>query len=304
MRFATIGLAYGFDMKFGRADILEPKNYSLPEDPPDNASFLQAKKSADGVAVYIGLPKWGKSDLEAFYPRGEKNPLLYYSAQFNAIEFNAFFYRIFKPEQVRKWKENTVDGFKFYPKIPQIISQFRRLRDVDHLVDEFLTSVMEFGEKLGTCFLQMHPTFSPRDFEALKAFVEKWPENVPLAVELRHSDWFIDPQVNAELIDLLMANKVTNIITDTVGRRDLMHMQLTSKTAFIRFTAANDPIDNFRLDQWVLRLKLWSDLGLEQINFFAHIQAEKESPFIPAQFALKWNEITGQEISVPKIITS
>lgn len=289
-------------MKFGRVQNSESLDVSLPKDNPETFKCLSKYAKIAQPKFRIGLPKWGKPDLENFYPKCTKNPLLYYSSQFNSIELNAFFYRIFKPEQVVKWRDNTTVNFTFNPKIPQIISQFRRLKNVDDYVDEFLFSVSHFNEKLGTCFLQMHPTFAPSGFADLQRFVEKWPKDVPLAVELRHSHWYDNQQVNHDLISLLNENNVAHIITDTVGRRDLIHMQLTNCSAFIRFTADNSVIDEVRIDRWIERLKLWHENGLQEILFFAHIHAEKESPFIPALFVNKMNAKFNFKCHVPNVL--
>jgi len=290
-------------MKFGRAENSESLDVSLPNDHPETLDWLSKYPKLAQPKFKIGLPKWGKPNLENFYPKGTKNPLLYYSSQFNSLEFNAFFYRIFKPEQVVKWRDNTVANFTFNPKIPQIISQFKRLKNVDDYVDEFLFSISHFNEKLGTCFLQMHPTFSPQGFTDLQRFVERWPQDVPLAVELRHSDWYDNQQVNVDLRSLLKENNIAHIITDTVGRRDLIHMQLTNGSAFVRFTAANNAMDQHRIEAWVERLKLWHENGLQEIMFFAHIHAEKESPFIPANFVKKMNSVFNFDYHVPKILS-
>jgi len=63
-------------------------------------------------------------------------------------------------------------------------------------------------------------------------------------------------------------NNLTLLLTDTAGRRDVLHQRLTSKTAFIRFVA-NDlhATDYKRMDEWITRLKNWIDNGLEEIYF-------------------------------------
>ena len=290
-------------MKFGRSEVDSGEILSLPPDQLDTKRVLTYANEIVVPEVRFGLPKWGKADLENLYPPSTSNPLLYYSSQFNAIEFNAFFYRIFKPEQVVKWRDSSSPDFKFFPKVPQLISQFRRLRDVEHLMDEFLFSISHFNEKLGSCFLQMHPTFSPESFSDLRSFIQNWPSDLALAVEVRHPSWYGDLEHFNNLCELLEKHNISHILTDTVGRRDLLHMRLTNSTAFVRFTAANHPTDENRIDEWVERLKSWTEQGLERIYFFSHIHAEKESPFIPAMFVEKLNHELNLKLSVPKIMT-
>ena len=102
-------------MKFGKVSSVEGIDLSLPLDHPDTKRiFEQAKSSSDSRRpdIYIGCSRWGKSDLKGFYPRGTKDELGYYSTQFNTVELNASFYRIFPPEQFEKWKEKTTETKK------------------------------------------------------------------------------------------------------------------------------------------------------------------------------------------------
>ena len=126
----------------------------------------------------------------------------------------------------------------------------------------------------------MHSNFSPKDFDRVERFISKWPKEIRLAIEFRHTNWFNDDIVANELYDLLERYHIANIITDTAGRRDLLHMRLTNKEAFIRYVGANHQTDYSRLDSWVSRLKSWKNKGIEDIHFFVHQNIEKESPLL------------------------
>src|SRR5690606_13520980 len=121
----------------------------------------------------------------------------------------------------------------------QEISHWKRLKDVDKVVDDFLYSAVNLKEKMGTLFLQMHTNFGPKDFDRVDAFAKSWPKEIPLAMEFRHTDWYNDISVANRLYDLLETYNISNSIIDTPGRRDLLHMRLTNGTAFIRFVGAN-----------------------------------------------------------------
>ena len=86
-------------MKFGKVDNPENIDFTLPPDRMDMSQLL-IEESGD-KEVYVGCAKWNRQDLKNFYPRGTKDELSYYSTQFNSIELNTFFYRIFPPEQVQ-----------------------------------------------------------------------------------------------------------------------------------------------------------------------------------------------------------
>ena len=56
---------------------------------------------------------------------------------------------------------------------------------------------------------------------------------------------------------MIFQKKSANIIVDTAGRRDMLHMRLTTPSAFIRYVGANHPSDYTRLDDWVERIENW-----------------------------------------------
>jgi len=286
-------------MKFGKVDYPETIDFVLPQDHKDTDKVLK-KTSIEKVSVYVGCAKWNRQDLKGFYPRGTKDELEYYSRQFNSIELNATFYRIFPEEQFKKWYDKTPEGFKFFPKLVQNISHLKRLNDdVQPYVDEYLSNVIHLREKLGTIFLQMHGNFAPKNFDRVVRFIEKWPKEIRLAVEFRHTDWFNDLSVAEDLYALLEENNIANIITDTAGRRDLLHMRLTNDEAFIRYVGANHDTDYSRLDDWVERLSIWKSHGINNIHFFVHQNLEKESPLLSKYFVEKLNNQLGLTLGLP-----
>lgn len=286
-------------MKFGSVTNPETVDFTLPKDHKDTKRVLNLVKDDNEPEIFVGCAKWNRADLKGFYPRGTKDELEYYSSQFNSIELNATFYRIFPPEQFEKWREKTPSNFKFFPKLNQEISHWKRLNEVKEVVDNYLYSAVNLQEKLGTIFLQMHNNFAPKDFNRVVSFIEGWPKEIPLAVEFRHTDWYNDPTVSEELFQLLESNNISNVIVDTAGRRDLMHMRLTNPTAFVRYVGANHPTDYTRLDDWIERLKTWKAQGIKEIDFFIHQNIEKESPLLSAYFIKQLNAELGAQLKVP-----
>jgi uncharacterized protein YecE (DUF72 family) len=288
-------------MDFGKVDDPGKIDFTLPVDHSDTEGVLKRDKGKAKPEYYVGCAKWNKTDLKNFYPRGTKDELTYYASQFNSIELNATFYRFFPKEQFEKWHDTTPDGFRFFPKVTQDISHFKRLNDFEKLVDTYTDAVVHLKKKLGCVFLQMHNNFAPKDFDRVKNFVEYWPKEIPLAIEFRHTAWYNDATVAQELYGLMEANKVANIITDTAGRRDLLHMRLTNSRAFVRYVGANHKSDYPRLDEWTDRLKTWQDQGLKQVNFFVHQNVELESPLLSAYLVKKMNAALKTDLHVPEM---
>ncbi len=287
-------------MKFGRVDNPEAIDFSLPKDAPKTKEVLSSNNEGL-LEIYVGCAKWGRQDLKGFYPRGTKDELVYYAEQFNSIELNATFYRIFPKEQSFKWAAKTPGDFKFFPKVPQSISHFQRLLDCERLVDEYVDSIAGFEDKLGVPFLQLIDNFSSKNWDQLKGFVENWPKGIPLALELRHTDWYNDESISEQLYQLLEENNILNIIVDTAGRRDLLHMRLTTPEAFVRYVGANHPSDYTRLEDWVERISIWEKQGLKKLYFFVHQNEEEESPKLSKHFISLLNKKLGRNLREPAV---
>ncbi|MFT7899091.1 DUF72 domain-containing protein [Tenacibaculum ascidiaceicola] len=286
-------------MKFGKVEHPELIDFTLPETHPKTIELLSSFENSGTPNVYVGCAKWNKADLKGFYPRGTKDELGYYSKQFNSIELNATFYRQFPAEQFEKWKAKTPENFKFFPKLGQEISHWKRLQGVQDAVNVYLDNASHLQEKLGTIFLQLHANFGNKNFERLQNFVVSWPKGIPLAIEVRHPDWFEDKRVFEEFTQLFEEHNIANVLVDTAGRRDMMHMRLTNNEAFVRYVGANHPSDYTRLDDWVVRLKEWNDLGLKNIHFFIHQNLEVESPLLAGYFIKKLNKELGVDLKIP-----
>lgn len=286
-------------MKFGKVEDVSVVDFSLPKDTNATKTILKQNKSKNPTEIYIGCAKWNKKDLKGFYPKGVKDELSYYSNEFNSIEMNATFYKMPDFAQVEKWKTKVPKDFKFCPKITNSISHFKRLLNAEKDTEQFCNAVAGFEDNLGTVFLQLHDNFQPKDFDRLKAYLESFPQGIPLAVEVRNHMWMEDKDVFVQYTSLLEKLSLSNIIVDTAGRRELLHMHLTNNTAFVRFVGANDPTDYDRLDEWVVRIAKWKKEGLKTLYFFIHQNVEEASPLLAAHFIKGLNETAGVELKIP-----
>ena len=288
-------------MKFGKVENPQEIDFKIPPDNPQTKTILKST-SGDEFHAYIGCAKWNRTDLKGFYPRGTKDELTYYSRQFNSIELNSLFYGMPKTEQIKKWKNKTPENFKFFPKITNSISHMRRLKNVEQLTESYCDAISHFEEKLGMCFLQLHENFGTKEFDTLKSFIESFPKAIPLAVEVRSKDWFSDKRIWEKYCALLQKHHMANIIVDTAGRRDMMHMQLTSPVAFVRFVGCNvEEIDRQRIDDWVKRIAAWKKMGLQHLYYFVHQNVETSSPKFCAYLIEQLNKKLKLNISVPKM---
>jgi uncharacterized protein YecE (DUF72 family) len=285
-------------MQFGSVETVNGIDFSLPKDHPDTKKNLGGKEAKKFLA-YVGCAKWNKTDLKNFYPKGTKDELEYYSTQFNSIELNASFYTRYPKSQFEKWHDKTPKGFKFFPKVNQDISHRKRLNEAKTFTEDFCVAVSGLDEKLGMVFLQLPDNFKPKFFDRLESYVAEFPKDVPLAVELRNEEWFTDKVIADKVADLFKKHDVTNVIVDTAGRRDIIHMRLTSPKAFIRYVGANHASDYGRLDPWVDRISKWKKEGLKEVCFFLHQNVEMESPLLAEYFINKLNKKLDLDLHVP-----
>lgn len=292
-------------MKFGKVDDPDVVDFTIPADDKATKGIFATEKAKE-MEVYVGCAKWNSKELKGFYPKGvkAKDELRYYSTHFNCIELNATFYKRYWENNYTAWRDGVEDNFKFFPKFNQGVTHYARLKEVEERCEQFHENVAYLKEKLGMPFLQMHDNFGPKEFEKVENFVNNvWTYgDMPIAMEFRKSEWHNDPEVSSQLYNLLESKGITNILVDTAGRRDLMHMRMTTPTPFIRWVGANHPSDYTRLDEWVERLAKWKKQGMRKLYFFVHQNVEEESPLLAAHFITKLNKKLGTKLSIPKTL--
>ena len=293
-------------MEFGRVETNEiPQiDFTLPQDGEQTKLTLKGKP-VDKPKFFVGCAKWGRKEwLNLIYPpkTKEKDFLGEYVNHFNSIELNTVFYGIPKEEQIAKWKEmaDKRNDFLFCPKFSRAITHIKRLNNAQAETDLYVKAISAFGHKLGPCFLQLGDNFGPKNFPILKSYLEALPRDFNLFLEVRHEEWFANPNDRKALFSLLADLKIGAAITDASGRRDCVHMELPTPKAFIRFVGNGgdflDSSDKKRVDDWVERLSQWLDKGLEEIYFFLHQHDESDTPIIADYTIAQFNQKLGSRL--------
>lgn len=290
-------------MEFGRVQDVDAVNFAMPPDHPYTTQVLATGKGKP--SIYVGCAKWDRDDWRgSLYPVKAKKTdyLKHYTSQLNTIELNAMFYRIFPATITERWASYASDSFRFAPKFPQVISHINRLKGSEAATDEFMASLQGFGSKLGHSFLQFDDRFAPKSFDVLKNYLEFLPRDLKVCVEFRHEDWFHDTVVVDETYHLLKELNIGSVITDTSGRRDVLHNKLSTPVAFIRYVGNNlHPTDYQRVDAWIARMKQWIDAGIETIYFFIHNHEELKSPELCRYTIRQLNKVAGTDIAEPML---
>lgn len=258
-------------MKYGFLNDVSEVDFTLPELSPFNKNYI-SNKAIEPLSIYVGCSVWADKDyVGKFYPEKtpQKNYLKEYAKQFSTVEVNATRYGTPAPKTMNTWKEAVGEDFKLSFKVPQIISQRKDLlsKDVLDRLDQYLLAIDSMGTKAGTQFVLMQNNFSASRIPELEKFIQHLPSEQNFAFEIRN------PELNQskELGDLLHQYNMSHVITDTAGRRDVVHQMITNNTVYIRFVG-NGLIesDYQRIDSWVQKLNQLISQGVSNIYFMIH----------------------------------
>lgn len=282
-------------MDFGKLPSVDGVHFALPPDPPENLGVLGALSPRTGApVVYLGATGYNmKPWVGRWYPPGtrDKEFLVHYGKQFSTIEHNTTHYRVPDSATVARWREEVPSDFRYCPKIPQTISHARDLGLNGSEIRIFCEVIRELGKALGCCFMQLPPHFSPQQLPALDRFLDAWPVDIPLAVEVRHPAFFDTGIGGEDFFQLLRAHGVSTVITDVAGRRDVCHMRLTTGCVLVRFVGNTlHPTDFTRIADWADRLERWFSQGLREVYFFCHEPDNLLAPDLAAHAATVFSE--------------
>jgi uncharacterized protein YecE (DUF72 family) len=150
--------------------------------------------------IRVGVGGWDYDPWrETFYPPKlpRSKQLDHMAGRLTAVEINATYYKLQKPELFERWAKAAPDGFRFAIKGSRFCSNRKVLGDAGEAVGRFCgQGLAELGEKLGPILWQFMATkkFDPDDFRAFLALLPRKVAGVPVhhVVEPRHES-FRDP---------------------------------------------------------------------------------------------------------------
>jgi uncharacterized protein YecE (DUF72 family) len=213
------------------------------------------------------------------------------------VEGNTTFYATPPPETIQKWCNDTPESFQFCFKIPQLISHQGELAANIAATHEFLTRLEPLGPRLGPFFLQLPPHFALRHADQLAKWLDAWPRDYRISVEVRHPDWY-KPDNERRLLALLDSYDAGHCMMDVRpldlgdlpgAEADLakardhkphvpLHPFVTGKLALVRYISHPDTVRNQALwDEWQVRIGAWLQDGVD-VHFFMHCPVETTSP--------------------------
>ncbi len=309
-------------MEFGKVHHIDNIDFTLPPDDPITEELWRRLKGrpVEPLRIYVGGTEWGRASwVGTVYPQGTKSKdfLTFYGKQFNTVELNTIFYGLPTADTVRRWASAVDERFQFCPKFPEVISHRQMLKGGLAETEAFVERMREFGSNLGPSFLQLSDRFGPDQAGALQQYARHLPQGFQACVELRSEDWFrgvgaagagsdaagFNDGAIRDTYQQLLDSGVGTVITDVAGRRDVLHMRVTTPVAFIRFvTNSLHPTDYKRADAWVERIGEWAARGLREVFLFVHSPEELTSPEIMRYLISRMNECYGLSMPVPNLI--
>jgi uncharacterized protein YecE (DUF72 family) len=206
----------------------------------------------------IGCSGWNYADWRGrLYPEGLGTGrwLERYAEVFDTVEVNSTFYRLAKPDAVRRWVEQTPDDFVFAVKGSRYLTHVRRLRSMREGVERFYEAIEPLARspKMGPVLWQLPANFR-RDDELLAQALEALPEGRH-CFEFRHESWF-----SREVYALLRSHGVALVIGDHPERPFQTH-EMTADWTYVRLhhgrRGRRGNYSRSELDEWVERIRRW-----------------------------------------------
>jgi uncharacterized protein YecE (DUF72 family) len=263
------------------------------------------------MSLFLGCPVWAyKGWVGSFFPKGTKSSdyLREYAGRLNTVEGNTTFYATPSSDTIARWVEETPPGFQFCPKIPKSISHAGAVSEHIPAALGFVQAMQGLGSRLGPMFLQLPPGYSPKMLADLSRFLDAWPPDVTLAVEVRHMQWFDAPHHEA-LSKLLSEHEVGRVVIDTRPIRSLQNDSILEGSVYLRLLQARQrkpdlPVipeltagfvflrfighpqlgqDLPVIEEWAGHLADWLRMGM-QVYVFCHCPDERLDPWLCREF--------------------
>jgi uncharacterized protein YecE (DUF72 family) len=202
--------------------------------------------------VRVGTCGWSYKEWSGvFYPEdlAPADYLAYYAERYLAVEVDSTFYRSPSRKMVEGWRDHTPPGFGFSLKVPQVITHDKVLLDCRDELAAFLGAARLLGDKLLCCLLQFG-YFNRGKFATLNAFLQRlepflaaWPDDVPVAVEVRNKAW-----MTAALGDCLRRRRAVWVLPDQAWMPSPLSLVrgldvVTGPFAYVRLLGDREAVD-------------------------------------------------------------
>ena len=224
-------------------------------------------------AIHVGIGGWDYDPWRGtFYPVGlpKAKQLEHASRRVTAIEINATFYKLQRPELFERWAAATPEGFKFAIKGSRFCVNRRVLAEAGEAIGRFCGQGLEaLGDRLGPILWQLAETkrFDADDLRAFLAALPREAQGLRLrhVLEVRHESFR-----DSALPDLAREAGVAIAFVDAPGvpaidapAADFAYARLKGMREEEAEGYSSD-----ELDRWAALARRWSESGREVFLFF------------------------------------
>ena len=224
----------------------------------------------------LGLPAWAFPGWRDRYFSPKPSMLASYARVFNTVEGNTTFYRVPDSKSVANWR-SALEGtdLQMCFKLPRTVTHERRPNLAD--LDAFLRAIAPLGEHVGPLFLQFPATVGPGQMPAMESVFAQLPGDYRYVVEVRHPDYFSQPDRLSPVLDRLEAGRVIldsrPLYTGDRSHPDVANAlhekpdvpilpDVINDIAFVRLILHPDPRFNGRfVDEWTQRTARYIEQG-------------------------------------------
>jgi uncharacterized protein YecE (DUF72 family) len=214
--------------------------------------------------LYLGTSGFAYKEWKhgVFYPEGlkDREMLAYYASRFPSVEINYTFRRFPTETSLATWRDQTPEPFRFTLKANQRITHFKKLRDVDEDVRDFLERARTLGDRLGTVLYQCPPTLEYRR-DLIEAFVGYLPPTPRAAMEFRHPSW-------VEARDLLLDQGIAWCVAETDEKDPGPEDLVWEPFGFLRLRKTE--YSDEELASWAERVRPALENGHDVYCYFKH----------------------------------
>ncbi|MEA3016211.1 MAG: hypothetical protein QOI38_933 [Sphingomonadales bacterium] len=223
--------------------------------------------------IHVGIGGWDYDPWRGtFYPPGlpRAKQLEHASRRVTAIEINATFYKLQRPELYRRWADATPPGFKFAIKGSRFCVNRRVLAEAGEALAKFCAQGLEeLGDRLGPILWQLAETksFDADDLRAFLALLPREAAGVRLrhVLEVRHESFR-----DAPLAEIAAEAGAAVALVDAPGVPLIDAPGPDFAYARLKAMREDEPSGYApaELDRWAALARRWSQSGREVFIFF------------------------------------
>ena len=246
----------------------------------------------------LGLPAWNFPGWKDRYFTATPSQLGSYARVFNSVEGNTTFYGIPDFATVDRWRGDVAGtDFKFCFKIPRTVTHERIPNWPD--LKQFLDAVARLGDCLGPFLVQLPAQIGPRQLFFIERLFSRLPAQFRYVLELRHLDFFAQPQLIEPLLEKYRAGLVM-FDSRPLYRGDRNHPEVLAgkhkkpdvpvvakvynRLAFVRLILHPDPrYNSVFVGQWLDRVKQYLAAG-DEVYFMVHCPNNLHCPAYAEEF--------------------